>query len=244
MTKFQLSYKPFGDKAILIEWPARIDPLILDDILNFKHALKLELVNKDVRFVHAYHSLTVFYSSTVDFDYEVNVLEAIRDASSLIERHTKKLTVPVCYQGNYASDIQDYCQVKSLAEREVISLHTQSEYLVCFIGFLPGFLYLGGLDKRLHLPRKATPSKSLAQGSVAIGGEQTGIYPQQSPGGWHVIGRTPLKLFDVNEDKPCPVEAGDKLVFKSVSVEDYLQLEKEISLGASATSLDLIEKLS
>ena len=107
-------------------------------------------------------------------------------------------------------------------------MHTAPLYRVFFIGFLPGFMYLGGLDKRLHFPRKATPSLDVKKGAVAIGGEQTGIYPMDSPGGWHVIGHSPLNFFNINEQNPCYFNSGDYIKFIDISIDYYNDISLEI----------------
>jgi len=114
---------------------------------------------------------------------------------------------------------------------EVISLHSTTEYLVYFTGFLPGFLYLGGMDKKIATPRKNIPRKIVEKGSVGIAEDQTGIYPQESPGGWQIIGRTPLDFFNVKNEIPSPFIAGDFVQFYPVSNSEYLQIKEKVKNG-------------
>ena len=107
-------------------------------------------------------------------------------------------------------------------------MHTSSQYLVYFLGFQPGFLYLGGLDSRLHNPRRSNPRLRVDRGAVAIGGEQTGIYPQDSPGGWNIIGKSPVDFFDVSKSRPCFAKAGDYVQFKPVDVATFDEISKEV----------------
>ena len=109
-------------------------------------------------------------------------------------------------------------------------MHSKAIYSVYLIGFLPGFMYLGGLDYTLHIPRKKEPRIRVPKGSVAIGGEQTGIYPQQSPGGWNILGNTPINLFDKSKDIPCFAKPGDKVKFFQISEDEYKLIEKEVEL--------------
>jgi inhibitor of KinA len=114
---------------------------------------------------------------------------------------------------------------------EIIKLHSQNPYRVYFIGFLPGFLYLGGLNKQLFFDRKSNPRLKVAQGTVAIGGEQTGVYPSESSGGWNIIGKTPLVFFNIHEDIPCFAKAGDFIKFIPIDKEEFLKIKKEVKEG-------------
>jgi len=121
------------------------------------------------------------------------------------------------------------CKKNELTRDEVIKLHTAKQYLIYVRGFVPGFLYLGGLSHKLHTPRKAKPALKVAAGSVGIGNDQTGIYPFQTPGGWNIIGRTPIKLFDINQiDK---YKIGDKILFKSISLEKFKEIKHRYDRG-------------
>jgi KipI family sensor histidine kinase inhibitor len=127
------------------------------------------------------------------------------------------LEIPVCYDRTVAIDIDAIAAHASLSVDEVIALHTAAVYRVYMIGFTPGFPYLGGLDDRLAMPRRATPRERVPAGSVAVGGAQTGIYPDESPGGWWIIGRSPLRLFDPMADPPALLRAGDRVRFRAIS---------------------------
>lgn len=129
--------------------------------------------------------------------------------------------VPVCYHTDYGQDLEDFAKSKDLSLDEVIQLHTQDQYRIHFFGFLPGFFYLNGLSPRLHLPRKSVPSPVVPSGSVAIGGKQTGIYPMESPGGWHCIGRSPLPFFDPNQVPPVWAKPGEQIQFVSISFSQF-----------------------
>jgi len=137
--------------------------------------------------------------------------------------------IPVCYGGESGPDLSFVAEHAGRKEREVIYIHSSRDYRIYMLGFLPGFPYLGGLDKRIHTPRLTAPRTKIPAGSVGIGGEQTGIYPMESPGGWQLIGRTPLKLFDVNGAEPPLYEAGDTIRFIPITSEEYhkIRLEQE-----------------
>jgi len=137
----------------------------------------------------------------------------------------RTVEIPVCYGGSFGPDLDDVSKETGLPPDEVISIHTAGHYRVYMIGFSPGFPYLGGMDSRIAAPRLKTPRKRIPAGSVGIAGAQTGIYPTASPGGWRLIGRTPLKLFDKFRGNPFLLSAGDSVRFFSVSESVYKEYE-------------------
>ena len=143
------------------------------------------------------------------------------DFSDDSARKAKEYVIPVCYDPEVAADIEAVCQQLDMSSTELIKQHTQTTYPVAMLGFQPGFVYLDGLLDALSVARKATPEQSLAAGSVAIGGTQTGIYSLQSPGGWWVIGRTPTRLFNPEADPPIQLAAGDIVRFKAIDIQEY-----------------------
>ena len=235
MDNFNLTYKQFGEKAILIEWPSKIDEKILNDILRFKQALNLSL-RKSVDIVDvvtAYNSVTIIHRTEIlTFERRIEILAKIYQKSRTSQLDDSVLfQIPVCYDSSLVSDQADFLKAKQLNQNKLIELHTKPIYRVYFLGFLPGFIYLGGLDQTLHCPRKNLPSKEVAKGSVAIGGEQTGVYPQQSPGGWHVIGMSPVDFFDRDKDPACFAQSGDRIRFESISLGQYHDLKDQVLQG-------------
>ena len=175
--------------------------------------------------VPSYCSLLVCYDALVtDYDTVAEALRRLHDGvDGAEERAPRIVEIPVCYGGAFGPDLPFVAEHAGLSEEDVIRLHTGTDYRIYMLGFLPGFPYLGGLDSRLHTPRLATPRTAIPAGSVGIGGQQTGIYPLASPGGWQLIGRTPLKLF--SPGAPLPYAAGDMIRFVSVTPEEYAELE-------------------
>jgi inhibitor of KinA len=226
----KIAYKPFGKKAILIEWQSMISEEILNDIVSFKN----KILNNNTFFFNdlivGYNSLTIVYVNEFeDFEQEVNKLKAIY-LSNL--KTTKTINyqweIPVCYDVDFGIDLEEISQKSKLTIEEIIKLHSETLYTVFFIGFLPGFLYLGGLHEHLCFDRKPNPRLKVEKGAVAIGGKQTGVYPTNSAGGWNIIGKTPIIFFDVENNKPCFAKAGDKIKFKPISLKTFYQVEKEI----------------
>ena len=159
-----------------------------------------------------------------------DTIQAVENSLDMVQNseppEANSVEVPVLYGGNYGKDIQRVVQFSGLSESEIIRRHQSGNYLVYFLGFSPGFPYIGGMDQDLTTPRLQTPRKRVPQGSVAIAGGQTGIYPFPSPGGWNLIGRTPLKIFNISNPKKSLIQMGDKVQFKSISEDEYERLKE------------------
>ncbi|WP_242118552.1 5-oxoprolinase subunit PxpB [Aestuariivivens sediminicola] len=221
--QFQLSYKRYGAQAILIEWPAKINVEILHDVLGFKRKIDEHYIDLNVQIIHAYCSILIDYKIN-NFNYQEE-LEMLQQLYGYKPENTidtfNRWKIPVCYEAPFATDLESLSKSKGLSKEDIIDRHIQGNYTVYFIGFLPGFLYLGGLDPLLHTPRWATPRLEIEKGAVAIGGNQTGIYPFNSPGGWHVIGNSPIHFFDATKKQPCFAKAGDEIQFVRISAKQY-----------------------
>lgn len=226
-----VQYKPFGDSAILITWENTIAPEIIRNINNFKDIIFHQKKEQLVDFIIGYNSLLLKYKVSFNFYGEVQELEELYKLTDNNHQvSTVRWEIPVCYDVDFGFDIEKVSKELNVTVEELIQKHSSTIYTVYFIGFLPGFLYLGGLDVNLEINRKATPILNVPKGSVAIGGKQTGIYPQESAGGWHIIGRTPIDFFNRDEEVPCFAKSGDQVQFKPISRETYEQLEIDISL--------------
>ena len=233
MGVFRLTYKSYGKSAILIEWPSRIDKKICEDVISFKNKILKNSAKQIIQVINTYSSLTIIYHSTINVIYD-----DILDLKSLYEQEvdeeiTKKYRweIPVCYETQFGIDLEELGDGNELTKSEIIELHSSAIYTVYFIGFLPGFLYLGGLDQKLHIPRKSNPRLRVEKGSVAIGGAQTGIYPSISAGGWYVIGNSPISFFNVKAKEPCFAKASDEIQFKSIGLSAYNNIQSEVEKG-------------
>ncbi|MEM9141590.1 MAG: 5-oxoprolinase subunit PxpB [Bacteroidota bacterium] len=224
MTHYPITIRPFGVHAILIEWPAQVDENILENILYFQHQLKTKYLSKDEwELIPAYNSLTlVFRSAQIHFSTISKQLQdwyAATPESTLPQKFLWKL--PVCYDLEFGIDLPEVSEKLDMEIPEVIALHTHRTYTVFGIGFLPGFMYLGGLPKVLEMPRRGDPRARVRRGSVGLAGKQTGIYPQDSPGGWNIIGNCSVPMFKAEREDPCFVNVGDKVQFYPIEKAEY-----------------------
>ncbi|NLG86950.1 MAG: 5-oxoprolinase subunit PxpB, partial [Firmicutes bacterium] len=150
--------------------------------------------------------------------------------------------IPVCYGGKFGPDLDYVCEHTGLSAEEVIQLHTGTDYLIYMLGFTPGFSYLGGMDERLATPRLKTPRTHIPAGSTGIAGKQTGIYPIDSPGGWQLIGRTPLKLYDPFRDPPVLLKAGNYVRFTAITEDEYEEIAAQVAAGTYKVQQEQLAK--
>jgi inhibitor of KinA len=229
---YSIKYRYISPYVLEISWPAKIDEEILWDIIYVKDALharwQADLLNMSM----GYHCLSIHFRSAINFSSLLTEIEEIR-LESPSQGFTKKhrWAIPVCYDQAFGTDLNDFAMALKMDTEEVIQLHSSGSYLLFFYGFLPGFMYLGGLSEKLFLSRKEIPHRKVEKGSVAIGGKQTGIYPLDSPGGWWVIGRTPVRLFDFRSKHMTMAQPGDEIRFESVDQNQFKYIQKEEAAG-------------
>ena len=222
-----------GDSSLLVEFGKEISPEI-----NRKIAATVQLM-RDQYIEGVVDVIPAFCSLLINYDPRVITYEEIRERIQCLlkvdvkagNRHKKVFEIPVCYGGEYGPDIANIAQHAGLTEEEVIRLHSSEDYLIYMLGFLPGFCYLGGLDERIPTPRLANPRLKINAGSVGIGGSQTGIYPLDSPGGWQLMGMTPVKTYDPGREVPILVEAGDYIRFIPIDEEEYKRIRDLVERG-------------
>jgi len=223
----------YGEKGVLLTWEAVIEQNVLQAMTQFvKYIEKKETELADVH--HAYHEVLLQYKKPItDFEHlkahlqsELLRLQKIKKAKSTL------WTIPVCYDDTLIDDLPIYLEQNNITLSELIALHTSPIYTIYFIGFLPGFLYLGGLNQKLSIDRKTSPSRLIKKGTVAIGGSQTGVYPQDSPGGWYGIGYTPISFFDSTKKTPTWAKPGDKILFEPVDSNELQAIKEEIKEGS------------
>ncbi len=217
---------PCGDRMVLVEFEAAISEEINDAVHGLAAAIEAAEIAGIIEWVPSYRSLGVYYDPLriqyAELVQRLNELERKEAPGRL--RSSTRVEIPVVYGGRMGPDLESVARLHRITPEEVIALHTGGRYRVFLIGFTPGFPYLGGLHGTLATPRLPTPRSRVPEGSVAIGGQQTGIYPVESPGGWRLIGRTPLRLFDVGRRSPCVLKPGDQVVFRSISEAEFQEL--------------------
>lgn len=222
-----------GDCALNMEFAHAISPETSALIRLTADNLRQDPIDGITELVPTFCSLMVCYDPlSIEFDELAKRLESKLHAIEVSDTGIRTVVeIPVCYGGPYGPDLGTVADHANLSENEVITIHSDHDYLIDMLGFLPGFAYLGGLDERLHTPRLATPRTRIEAGSVGIGGAQTGIYPLASPGGWQIIGRTPLRPYDPDREKPVLYEAGQYLRFKPISPTEYSAIEQQLAAG-------------
>lgn len=234
-----MKFFALGDSGVLIELGNGMDPITHNKVLYLSKVLEKECLPGLTEVVPGVASVAVYYDpveilSSTDglspFQSLVarltSIVENITTMDELIRR---RMDIPVCYGGDFGPDLDYVASYHGLTPEEVVKLHTEVDYIVYMIGFAPGFPYLGNMNMRLETPRRSSPRVSIPAGSVGIGGAQTGVYPIVSPGGWNLIGRTPLKLFSVEDESPTLIRMGDIIRFRSVTEEQYYLLKGSLS---------------
>lgn len=235
--EFPMQILPLGESAIRIQLGNSIHPDIHRRVKRIVECLEKHPFPGMIESVPAFTSVTVFYDPLKirkrlsDHPELANqscfamVSAALQQLLSKLDDHAgdkpRIVSIPVCYGGEFGPDIEEVAAHNGLTLEEVIEIHSGGEYLVYMIGFAPGFPYLGEMSERIATPRRASPRKSIPAGSVGIAGMQTGIYPISTPGGWQLIGRTPLQLFRPNEDPPSFLQSGDIIKFHPISPEEF-----------------------
>ena len=234
---------PLGDSALVVRVREQFEDApeeTLDEVLRVFELLQRAAIPGVIELAPAYTSVAIFFNPVAVlkangttngvFDkLATRIRSAIIPAS---RRHPRRpiagrprlIEIPVCYDPEFGFDLDRVAEHTKLSEREIVNLHSRSEYRVACIGFVPGFPFLAGLPKNLATPRRDVPRREIPPGSVGIGGAQTGIYPLRSPGGWNLIGRTPLRLFDPTKNPPTLLRPGDRVRFRVITREEFESL--------------------
>jgi inhibitor of KinA len=229
-------YKPAGDQSILVQFGTEINEQINTKVRRFAHLVESQsgeafgevILGYTTVLVH-YNSLAISYPEVVQQfkKWENEWSETDLPASRVIE-------IPVVYGAQYGPDLEDVAAHNALSSDEVIKIHSSKDYLVYFLGFTPGFPFLGGMSEKIATPRLQSPRVSIPAGSVGIANNQTGIYPVSSPGGWRLIGRTPLRFYDPMSDPPFLLQPGDYLRFVIIEADQYDDIKDQVDKNTYA----------
>jgi inhibitor of KinA len=226
-------FRLVGDQALMVELGERISPDVHLRVRRFCDGLKRLGIPGVTEWVPAYTTVTVYFDP-----WKLNPVELMDQLSELGKsmehpegEPVRTVVIPVLYGGPWGPDLPEVARLNGLNEQEVIQIHAEPLYFVCMMGFVPGFAYLSGMSDRIATPRLATPRGQVPAGSVGIAGEQTGIYPLTTPGGWRIIGRTPIPLFRPENDPPTLLRAGDRIRFRPVAEREYQEIERACVRG-------------
>ena len=219
---------PTGDRALSVELGNEIDEKINARLMSLIRMLEDEKIKGIEEYVPSFRAVLIHYNPAIlSYEKISGIISKALDKPVVEMSHHKRIVkVPVCYDKEFGPDIEDVAEHAGITVPEVIKIHTSTPYLVYMLGFQPGFPYLGGLDERIHTPRLETPRIRLEAGSVGIGGAQTGLYPMESPGGWRIIGVTPVRCYNPDKEKPIPYMAGDHIKFESISKDEFNALRE------------------
>lgn len=234
-----VSIRPLGDSALVVQLADGIDSIIHKRIIKLVNLIEREPFCGMLEAVPCYNSVTVYYNPiALRKDGDIEGKNAFEKASASINCYLKKLDespivnkrlieIPVVYGERFGPDLEYIAKYHNITPEKVIELHAKKDYLVYMIGFAPGFPYLGEIDERLATPRKAKPRPAIPAGSVGIAGEQTGIYSLETPGGWQVIGQTPVDLFTPKASRPTLLESGDEIRFVPITEDEYFAYKEK-----------------
>ena len=224
-----------SENSLLIQFENKIDETINRKIRILCDYFETHNIKGITEYVPYYTAISIIYNP---FEFKLhegfnsikNEIEKIINSLDFSKEYKENIVeIPVCYGEELGPDIKYVAKHNNISVEEVIKIHTSGKYLVYMLGFAPGFPYLGGMNKKIATPRKETPRLKIPEGSVGIAGMQTGVYPIETPGGWQIIGRTPLQLFNIESSKKSLLKCGDIVKFKSISVNEYIKLKEMIN---------------
>ena len=233
---------PAGDSTLLVELEPRIDPLINARAIALAGSIGAASITGVRDVVPTYRSVAVFFDPLrTDIQRLRRRIEeeAARLEDTVADEGAPPIEVPVCYGGECGPDLADVARLAGMAPEEVIAIHAGVTYRVFMLGFLPGFAYMGVVDDRIAAPRHATPRTRVPKGSVGLAGRQTGIYPTLAPGGWQLIGRTPLEPFDLDRSSPFLFKAGDTVRFVPIDRQEFERLSGSSDVEPGTWNLEL-----
>jgi inhibitor of KinA len=222
-----MQFSPLGDQALTITLGNSIDEATHRRVRAVVARLDRERPAGLIDLVPAFASIAVHYDpakvgGNSPHEAMVATLSALlRDVGDEALPPARVVEIPVCYGGDLGPDLGDVAARHDISEDDVVQIHSDGEYLVYMVGFMPGFAYLGGLPERIVTPRRSTPRKAVPAGTVGIGGQQTGVYPMVSPGGWNLIGRTPRAIFDIRRPEPSLLATGDRVRFRPITRDEF-----------------------
>ena len=221
-----------GDRAFAVEFGNRIDRELSSAVLRLDTVIRAERPSGVVETVPTFRSLLVHYDPLIASRADLeDTIERLLGRGAVVPRAARRWRIPVCYEDDYAPDLPEVARLTGLSPQEVVKLHSSAHYHVYMLGFLPGFPYLGDLPAALTLPRRADPRVRVPAGSISIATSLTAIYPYESPGGWHLIGATPIHFFAAERTPPALLAAGDQVLFEPIDPASFAALRHMVGRG-------------
>tara|TARA_B110000037_G_scaffold84939_1_gene100841 strand:+ start:5226 stop:5945 length:720 start_codon:yes stop_codon:yes gene_type:complete len=228
---FKPTISTYSENTVLLKWPAAIDSKLHEKILAYEEFIVSTFKQVILDTVVTYAEMAVYLKPDVSPNEIVETIDSFDIETTTIAEEGTIWHIPVCYESIFGLDLEVVATHNNLPADQISALHSQKRYRIYFTGFLPGFLYLGGLPENMTTPRKETPRLVIPKGAVAIAGSQTGIYPTESPGGWQIIGQTPVELFNKKQSPPTPFLAGDLIQFEAITKNQFDVIALEIAAG-------------
>ncbi len=234
MVKAMFEISMYGDRGIRIQLGDSISKNTNKRIRNFSALLEKEKIPGVIEWIPTYTALSIYYDPfLISYDFLQDRMKSLYDKLLQVDLPpTKIIEIPVYYGGEYGPDLEFVAEHNKLTPQEVIHFHTNTEYLIYMMGFSPGFPYLGGMSEEIAAPRLASPRAKISAGSVGIAGSQTGVYPMESPGGWQIIGKTPLKLYNPSSNQPILLQTGNYIHFSPITEAEYEEIAAAVLQGA------------
>lgn len=228
-----IKFFPAGDQAMVAEFGTTIAEDINQKVLAMGTWIEKQQIQGVMELLPTFRSLMIYYDNRVISYKALKKRLCEFDEKEYVRETVKRLIrkIPCCYGARFGCDLHDMEKLLQLDREEIIRIHSQVDYKIYMLGFLPGFVYLGGLDKRIEVPRLSTPRVKINPGSVGIGGNQTGVYPMASPGGWRLIGATPVDFYDPYRENPILCQAGEYIRFVPVSLDEYYDIRQQVIKG-------------
>lgn len=229
----QMRFLPAGDQAMVVEFGQVIDDAINQEVHRLSGWIESQHIRGVIELLPTFRSLMIYYDpSVIHFAQLEQKIKCFDLNTQGGETMTKIIhQIPCCYGARFGKDLHDMETLTGLSREEIIAIHSGTDYKIYMLGFLPGFVYLGGLDKRIEAPRLKSPRVKIDPGSVGIGGNQTGVYPLASPGGWRLIGATPLDFYDPDRPEPILCKAGEYIRFVPIHIDEYYDIRHMVIKG-------------
>jgi len=232
----KVRFRSAGDRALIVEFGDRVDRASSEQVLRLDTAVHSDPPIGIVETVPTFRSLAVYFDPLQTTRIELRqAIRALLDRGDARPREARFWRVPVCYEGDFAPDLVEVARLTGLAASEVVALHAGTRYHVYMLGFLPGFPYMGDLPAPLALPRRADPRLRVPAGSISIATTLTAIYPYESPGGWHLIGATPIRMFDPERPEPALFAPGDAIAFYAIDANEFAAIRQTATAAGSQT---------